>query len=1016
MLRVAVVLALVHLAVGGVSGVAAQDVPDPAAPIQPTPAADDDPYATPWRDGGRVWSMGQPPLLKWSAGALVDPANDRGLGVVGLQKDFGNPLVGLFSARVEGLLGGGRDGVDGGARLLGVSPLGRFHVGLDYDARAGDTAFLLGVEAVVRRGGLFHRGTRLRVDWLPARDQTVQVGVSVPLGQRAGRTRPHSDHVRLPSVPRPPEARRTTPALQEFRAAAEAVTRLVVPLHNTLGSDPVRAVAADVAQVQALDRPERVLDRMLGAWRGAFAAELDPAGAGRDPDAIARIAARARRIVLEDVLLPYDGLLGRRRRPATLYAFVPQAEQRFRTELAAMPDLSPVDHASALRAFHGIVGRLDDLRDAIRRDWDSDRRTFLPLQLALAPDEADTQAEIDALIERATADRFSDGNLVYYVINEEFQFELSRTIRRAEQYHVLWIHDVQGRSASGPVDRVSAMHVKEYLDALADRVARYDETGSLPQYFVFLDQFYYESNRGRPWMTLLERPLDQEIAFPPAYAAEQQQLRASQQTLRAAVAGSRRLQADRARFGDAWLKALVKVHVSITHPADFAFWSNGLIPFLGMPDNLMRDHRKIVFYDLAEDDPARGEVMFTGMGIGEHYAGATWEDRAIILQGPAALPVKAAARRLFERQGVAPSRIAAPFQPRPLAPDYPDRAGALLARIEAGPVPAARVLQSHNDVGYGDKRASVVKALLVSLMPPGTVIVSPDSLWEDFSFGSMLLGSALRGCRVLVIAPSVENAPGSSWPVMTRTQMLLSRLLAMSQALDGRIAAEHGLFKIGIFHEESGVGDLAGQARELIRKAAAAPWLRQMAPLGHDVLERWLVRTQSLAPPSYLVSPPPTIRPKLHMKGLYVASSSAWDGMFALPEMGTAVLEYLEQRSRQVSGATRADLDVRALPQAVWAAQRRLLTAHEAGLTPDQRAAAVRYLQIGSFNMNDRSMLSDGEVELTVSGTAALSGMFDFMSVAAITTWIDRQEQIDAFLPVPTAWKRLLARWARSEL
>mgnify|MGYP003471833463 CR=1 FL=1 len=45
-----------------------------------------------------------------------------------------------------------------------------------------------------------------------------------------------------------------------------------------------------------------------------------------------------------------------------------------------------------------------------------------------------------------------------------------------------------------------------------------------------------------------------------------------------------------------------------------------------------RDHRKIVFYDVSEDDPYRGMAMFTGMGIGEHYTGAHWEDRALMLQ------------------------------------------------------------------------------------------------------------------------------------------------------------------------------------------------------------------------------------------------------------------------------------------------------------------------------------------------------------------------------------------------
>jgi hypothetical protein len=129
--------------------------------------------------------------------------------------------------------------------------------------------------------------------------------------------------------------------------------------------------------------------------------------------------------------------------------------------------------------------------------------------------------------------------------------------------------------------------------------------------------------------------------------------------------------------------------------------------------------------------------------------------------------------------------------------------------------------------------------------------------------------------------------------------------------------------------------------------------------------------------------------------------------------MTRTLLEYLTQRGRQVSGQQR---DVRELPEKVWAARRVLLAAHEADLSPDELAKTVRYLQIGSFNMNDRSMLLDGEVELTVSGLAAESGMLDFIIVCGLTTWVDDQKQIDALLPAPSAFKRLVARWGRSVL
>ena len=64
-----------------------------------------------------------------------------------------------------------------------------------------------------------------------------------------------------------------------------------------------------------------------------------------------------------------------------------------------------------------------------------------------------------------------------------------------------------------------------------------------------------------------------------------------------------------------------QVHVNITNPADISYWSRGILPILGTPDLIARDHRKISFYDISEEDPYRGVMMIGGMGIGEHYSG-----------------------------------------------------------------------------------------------------------------------------------------------------------------------------------------------------------------------------------------------------------------------------------------------------------------------------------------------------------------------------------------------------------
>ena len=128
-------------------------------------------------------------------------------------------------------------------------------------------------------------------------------------------------------------------------------------------------------------------------------------------------------------------------------------------------------------------------------------------------------------------------------------------------------------------------------------------------------------------------------------------LRVAQDALRAAIDASALLTARRRQYGEAWLRNLVKVHVNITNAADPSFWSWKVVSRFPLPDAWMRDHRKIVFYDVAETDPFRGEAILTGAGVGEHYTNAAWEDRSLLVQGPALLALKSAARNALLKQG-----------------------------------------------------------------------------------------------------------------------------------------------------------------------------------------------------------------------------------------------------------------------------------------------------------------------------------------------------------------------------
>ena len=75
-------------------------------------------------------------------------------------------------------------------------------------------------------------------------------------------------------------------------------------------------------------------------------------------------------------------------------------------------------------------------------------------------------------------------------------------------------------------------------------------------------------------------------------------------------------------------------------------------------------------------------------------------------------------------------------------------------------------------------------------MPPGSVLNVPDSLWQSYVYASLLAGSALRGCRVMVVAPTQDSAPSAAAPTLARAHGLMGRLIVFSNAMQAPIAAQ----------------------------------------------------------------------------------------------------------------------------------------------------------------------------------------------------------------------------------
>src|SRR5690606_33818480 len=102
------------------------------------------------------------------------------------------------------------------------------------------------------------------------------------------------------------------------------------------------------------------------------------------------------------------------------------------------------------------------------------------------------------------------------------------------------------------------------------------------------------------------------------------------------------------------------------------------------------------------------------------------------------------------------------------------------------------VLQMHNRTGWGVKDATFVNMLLYDLVPPGTVIYVPDSLWTSYQWMALLVDAALRGCHVYVVGPAIDNAPSDGFPQMSVLQELFTRLVVVQDVFGDRIRAGGG--------------------------------------------------------------------------------------------------------------------------------------------------------------------------------------------------------------------------------
>ncbi len=979
-------------------------------------------------------SLGQPPPLKpYVAGSLTwnREAGDRlgGIGVAGLYKDLVMPLSGAFGVSAEGYVGGlgAADGAgggwDGGARLFATSRLLFLNVGVDWNARTEKADFILAFTPYFRRGGLFGSGGNFRFEWIPGRHHSFNLGFQVPLEPHMGRTRPRERDARLPKTgsPPPPGGGLTGEARAQVETLRESGRWLV--LHANFFNDDddasyfkaMERFRADIAGAKALfekvdalhpaGRSHALETRHYNeAFDAAFAAAVGPAQ-GR------AVADGARQALLDEVLLPYDRLIGRFKKPDTLAGLSANGRLAFGRTLDATPGLDPERRSAAVTVYDAVALVLESARAAIRKHLEGDeRKVWMPLDLALRPEQHDSQEDIDAVVARALGRPFTRGNAIFPTNGSRFQLELVRSLHEARDYHVLWIHDYAGRVGGVPDPVAHDVTTKGYLKAMAARVREYDATGRLPAFFVFQTQFFYEGSGSRLYLSLLEDPLGCQLKLGKGQELLEAEVRDAQEELRRAVASSTRLQKEARERGEGWLRKAIKVHVSVTFPADLSFRSSRVIGFLPFaPDSITLDHRKLFFHDVTEDDPDRGQAVFSGTGVGSEYGGPTWDDRGLLASGPALLQLKVEARRLLRSQGFREDEIPAPLRERPLPAGYEALVG---ARVASGQ--GAQALNVHNEVGFGRKEATLTQAILYTLAPPDTLIVVPDSLWTSAFWAGQLAGAALRGCHVYVVAPSLDNAPAAGAPILARNREIFSRLLEVRRIMADEIAASGGHLRVGLYTRAAPSGDTLSKIREAADGLRKYPFLQDefpMPPGMTGLLDEVAATLEAKGyKPRFIAAGTREGRPKMHRKTQFLVTRRALRAYVDLPEVVDSLRGQLGARAKATAEPTSV-FD----QESPLATERPILERMRKEPLPGTRDA-VFYLSVGSKNQDPRSAFLDGETAFVVAGPWSLVAYSDFLLLMSATTWVENEAELTKLVPVEEERARKLGRLIRKVL
>jgi hypothetical protein len=93
-----------------------------------------------------------------------------------------------------------------------------------------------------------------------------------------------------------------------------------------------------------------------------------------------------------------------------------------------------------------------------------------------------------------------------------------------------------------------------------------------------------------------------------------------------------------------------------------------------------------------------------------------------------------------------------------------------------------------------------------------------------------------------------------------------------------------------------------------------------------------------------------------------------------------------------------------------------VLTSFERSRPEAERRRVSFYFSVGTQNMDDRGLASDGEASVIVSGYHAAVGVVDLYNVMARSRWVTSDAELDQYVPAPSSLMKRIANWIRATL